>query len=385
MTATSAARRSELIKRQRWSEAWKAASRAVVYLYVAGKAAVARKGSVSLAELWHEASLHLAAVGMLVLVALLPKVSVPEHIWSVPLSRAVILDSGSLREPMPSSRDRRLVPPTDHTEVLRRQALLHTVKGEYPNLVPITYQVKSGDTISQIAENFHLDMRSVFWANEALVKRPDLISVGQELVILPVDGAYHTVVQGDTLESIAQKYDVSPEAILAYKGNEIADPDNLTVGMKLVVPGAKLPDLPPRVVNTPRYTTQHVNVANPQQGSGNFIWPVSGTISQGCHSGHIAVDIAGPRGSPIVAVDDGTVVLVSWMRTSYGYHVIIDHGGGIQTLYAHLSEILVEVGQDVSKGEAIGKRGSTGRSTGPHLHFEVRENGVRRNPFNYLP
>ena len=92
-----------------------------------------------------------------------------------------------------------------------------------------------------------------------------------------------------------------------------------------------------------------------------------------------------PTGTPVVAADDGTVVLTSWLRYSYGYHVIIDHGDGVQTLYAHLSVIEVEVGQAVSKGQEIGKVGTTGRVTGPHLHFEVIEGGVRRNPFNYLP
>ena len=87
----------------------------------------------------------------------------------------------------------------------------------------------------------------------------------------------------------------------------------------------------------------------------------------------------------MVATDDGTVVLVSWMRTSYGYHVIVDHGNGLETLYAHLDGINVEVGQNVSKGDVLGVRGNTGRSTGPHLHFEVRSGGVRQNPFSYLP
>ena len=277
------------------------------------------------------------------------------------------------------------LPPVEEL-VLQRLSVPRTVSATYPQWEPVLYKVQEGDTLFGIAARFGLDVRTVLWANESLAKAPDLLSLGQELVILPVDGAYHTVAPGDTLESIAAKYKVPVEAILSYKGNDIPDPQHLAVGTKLIIPGAVLPDLPPKVVNTPApRRTQQVRVANPQQGSGSLIWPVAGMISQGPHAGHVAVDIAGPAGDPVVAADSGTVVLVSWMRYSYGYHVIIDHGNGLQTLYAHLSDILVEAGQNVSKGEVIGRRGCTGRCTGPHLHFEVRENGVQRNPFAYLP
>jgi murein DD-endopeptidase MepM/ murein hydrolase activator NlpD len=271
-------------------------------------------------------------------------------------------------------------------QVLQRIGLVHTTEGDYPQWESRVYRVESGDTLSGVAARFDLDMKTVLWANEALIKSPDSLSIGQELVILPVDGAYHTVAEGDTIESIAEKYKVEPSAILEYEGNDIKDPAHLVAGTKLIVPGADLPEPPPRVVAVPaQERTYSAAVANPQSGSGSYVWPVNGYISQGVRSGHVAIDIAGPQGTPIVAADDGTVTLVSWMRTSYGYHVIVDHGNGMQTLYAHMSRIDVEVGQDVSKGEVLGARGSTGRSTGPHLHFEVRQNGVKHNPFNYLP
>ncbi|NPV06741.1 MAG: M23 family metallopeptidase [Anaerolineae bacterium] len=335
---------------------------------------------------WRSYGTHIAVGLVVILTIVCPQLSNPVTGLSLPRSLPGFSSREYLEDVRLLDRGGRPAPAVMPDLVLQRAGVVHTIKGSYPEWESRVYRVENGDTLSGIAARFGLSMKTVLWANEALVKAPDSLSIGQELVILPVDGAYHTVAQGETLQAIADRYKVDPEVILSYGGNEIEDPAHLVAGTKLIVPGAELPEPPPRVVAVPaQERTYTARVANPQEGSGSFIWPVSGYISQGVHSGHVAVDIAGNRGSPVVAADSGTVTLVSWMRTSYGYHVIVDHGNGLETLYAHLDSISVEVGQNVAKGEAIGTRGSTGRSTGPHLHFEVRENGVKRNPFSYLP
>ncbi len=336
---------------------------------------------------WRRYGVHLAVMLVALTAIFIPRFSLSVSSLALPQNHQALTGREYLDDARPLTRgERPAAPLVSEDEVLRRAGVMHTTEALYPELQARTYAVADGDTLYGIAARYDLDLKTVIWANDALVKSPDSLSIGQELVILPLDGAYYAVAEGDTIESIAEKYKVSSDAILNYGGNEIEDGTPLTVGMKLVIPGADLPEPPPRVIAVPaQERTYTARVVDPQEGSGSLIWPVSGRISQGYSGGHAAVDIAGDTGSPVVAADDGTVVLVSWMTWSYGYHIIIDHGNGLETLYGHLSEIDVEVGENVSKGEVIGKRGSTGRSTGPHLHFEVREGGVRRNPFNYLP
>ena len=329
------------------------------------------------------------AVAVVGLLALLPSAPHAGAIIALPREQYNVLSPLQPDEVVPPSMSGRGSLPGRAASVLLREGSVRTVEGQYPQWEALVYRVQPGDTVSGISAAYGLSDKTVVWANEGLAKRPDLLSLGQELVILPLDGAYHTVIEGETLEAIAQKYEVPLAAIVEYQGNDIPDDGLLTAGMKLIIPGAKLPDVP-RVVPTPippsdAGRTYQAKPAEPVQGSGALAWPLSGMITQGYTRYHQGVDIHTPAGRPVSAADDGTVVLVSWMRTGYGYHVIINHGEGVETLYAHLSAISVEVGQNVTKGTEIGKVGSTGRSTGPHLHFEVRENDVRRNPFNYLP
>ena len=257
----------------------------------------------------------------------------------------------------------------------------HTIIPERPRRSVITYTVQPGDNVFIIADRFGLKNETIIWANEELETDPDMLYVGQVLNILPIDGIYYTVREGDTLDKIAKRYKVSVEAILncEYNGLE-PGASEIKPGQKLIVPGGVKP-FKPRYI---RYYTGPYPKDAPR-GSGNFVWPVGGHISQGDWKLHRAIDISGRHGDIVVAADDGVVVYAAWERSGYGNLVIIDHGNGFTTYYAHLYGFYVDVGQAVRRGQPIGARGNTGRSTGPHLHFEIRYNGVQRNPLGFLP
>jgi LysM repeat protein len=206
-------------------------------------------------------------------------------------------------------------------------------------------------------------------------------------VILPLDGVYHTVVKGDTLEKLAEYYKAEVQSIVECTYNNL-DRDNPTInpGDKLIVPGGIKP-----------YVPRSVSVysgpipANAERGTGVFVWPTSGRVTDRfgflTKSGrwHNGLDIASVRGSPIVAADSGFVTFAGWTDVGYGNLVVIDHQNGYETRYAHLQAFFVTAGQSVAQGTVIGAMGTTGNSSGPHLHFEIRNQGVRKNPEMYLP
>jgi len=245
----------------------------------------------------------------------------------------------------------------------------------------IEYQVQSGDTVSTIAEKFGVSVDTIRWEND--LKSVKDIKPGQILRILPVTGVRHKVKPGDTIYSIAKKYQVDPQVIVDWPYNSFANDETfaLAVGQDLIIPdGVK-----PKEIPTAPRPTYYAQVPGAGLGTGQFAWPTSGRISQGYSWYHKAVDIANKDAPDILAADGGTVILAGWVPPmAYGNHVIIDHGNGFVTLYAHMSQIYVSVGQKVARGQAIGKMGSTGRSTGTHLHFEIRQNGVAQNPLNFL-
>jgi murein DD-endopeptidase MepM/ murein hydrolase activator NlpD len=218
------------------------------------------------------------------------------------------------------------------------------------------------------------------WANPAIEDAPDLLRIGQEVIILPIDGALHKVEEGDTLASIAESYEVEPEAIANCEYNDLADGDGtLEQGMFLVVPGGEKPYVP-KVVTA--YTGP---VPEGTRGTGRFQWPVLGSITQGYWYGHRAIDVGAPTGSAVMATDGGFISFAGWTDVGYGYLIVVDHGNGFATYYGHLSNIYVTEGQAVERGQVMGAAGNTGNSTGPHLHFEVRRYGVQQNPRAYLP
>ena len=244
----------------------------------------------------------------------------------------------------------------------------------------LAYAVQSGDTVLGIAQKFGLKGSTLLWANDKLADNPDFLTVGQKLNILPIDGAYHTVTRGETVDSIARTFKVDPAAITAYAGNELQSGGMLQVGQKLVIPEGIKPYQRRQV-----FAYQGPVPKDARKGTGHFVWPMSGVITQRFWPGHRAIDIAAVKGTPIVASDSGYVVVAQWSDVGYGRMAVIDHGNGSKTLYAHMSAYFVEVGQSVAKGQKIGHCGSTGNSTGPHLHFEIIKDGARRNPLNYLP
>lgn len=244
----------------------------------------------------------------------------------------------------------------------------------------ITYEVQSQDTVLGIAAKFGLKGDSILWANDRLADNPDFLTIGQTLNILPVDGALHTVAAGETVDAIAEKYKVQASAIIEYAGNQLAPPYALQAGQQLVIPGGTKPYVA-RVISISGAAAP----SSVQRATGNFVWPMSGYISQGYWYGHQAIDIASAKGTPIYAADNGYVRSSQWSSYGYGRMIIIDHGNGLQTLYAHMSTYYVSPGEAVKRGQLIGICGSTGNSTGPHLHFEVIRSGSRTNPYNYLP
>mgnify|MGYP001206083727 CR=1 FL=1 len=234
------------------------------------------------------------------------------------------------------------------------------------------YVVREGDSLSQIAKMFGVSSNTIVWAND--IKRGSLIHEGQTLIILPVTGVRHTVASGDTIQSITKKYKGDVKEILQY--NDFGEDVVLVVGSIVVIPDGE--------IETPKYTPSYsrriVRGTGGPSYDGYYLRPVIGGIrSQDLH-GYNAIDIAAPYGTPIMAAADGTVIITrdyGW-NGGYGKYVAISHENGTQTLYAHNSSNIVYVGQPVVKGQVIAYMGATGRSTGNHVHFEIRG---AKNPF----
>lgn len=254
----------------------------------------------------------------------------------------------------------------------------------------INYEVQAGDTVSTIAERLGVSQDTILSANS--LRNADFIKQGQILTILPVSGLLHVVENGDSLLYIAIKYGVDTEDILGYKPNNITDPHSLSIGQKLLIPGGR-PGAARAATSTRGGTRSATEVSigqassqtNSGTASGSFIWPNPGRITQYFNSGHSGLDIAAPYGTPVVAADSGVVVDRESLNWGLGLNLTIDHGNGYSTTYAHLSSFAVGVGETVSKGDMVGRVGSTGLSTGPHNHFQVRRNGALVNPLNVLP
>ena len=255
-----------------------------------------------------------------------------------------------------------------------------TTISDKPRDKVVDYKVKSGDTLKSVADFFDISTESIKWLNSMT---SDKIKPNQNLKIPPVVGVVHKVKSGDTIYSIAKKYQTEAQNIINFPFNDYSDPDTfaLTPGQVLFVPDGIIEDEKPAIAARPRSRQQ---IAAGQPGTGSFIWPTTGMITQYMSWYHPALDIANRASPPIIAADRGTVVFSGCQKTGYGCHIIVDHGNGYKTLYGHLIRLDVVAGQGVERGQMMGIMGSTGRSTGTHLHFEIRQGDKKLNPLSLL-
>jgi murein DD-endopeptidase MepM/ murein hydrolase activator NlpD len=288
-----------------------------------------------------------------------------------------------------------------------RLAQVHTTIPTRPRTEVITYIVNPGDTVFSIAEQFGLKPETILWGNYfTLADNPNALTEGQELNILPVNGTFHRWSAGEGLNGVAQGYSVTPEEIINWEGNNLnletlgdfANP-NIEPGTFLVVPGGSRDFV---TWSAPRITRSNPGVAkyigpgacgtilDGAVGTGAFIWPSAAHYLSGYDyspsTNHFAIDIDGDLGEPMWAMDSGVVVYAGWNNFGYGNMVVIDHGNGWQTAYAHMQVITVGCGQSVFQGTPIGTIGSTGKSSGPHIHLEMLHDTYGKvNPWDFLP
>jgi LysM repeat protein len=251
-----------------------------------------------------------------------------------------------------------------------------------------TYAVAGGDTLSTIASKFDLSLNTILWANSLSVST--VLQPGDSLTILPVDGVYHEVESGDTIASISQSYDVDQETITSYNG--LANANALSIGDELLIPGGEVRAVSRSTssaisnIITPTVSTgSSATISSPTvTGSGSMVWPTDlRVITQYYGWSHTGLDIDCHYTNDNYASDAGYVQYSGW-KGGYGYTIEINHGNGIVTRYGHHSSLYVSAGEYVAQGQAIGRCGTTGRSTGTHLHYEVISNGSFRNPLEYI-
>lgn len=270
-----------------------------------------------------------------------------------------------------------LMKPDMHTELKGREKIT--------DILEIT--VEPGDTVSSIAYRFGISVTTIVQNNN--IDNANRLKSGQRLTILPVDGLLYEVKKADTIDKIAKNNKIDKEKVIAQ--NNLEETNELQVGQKIILPGAiKQVPIPQRVIASSGgvYRAVPSGISSGSDFGGKLFFPCEGKYTQFYHSGHYAVDIAKNGGSAIWAAESGKVIKAQggW-NGGYGNVVIIDHGNGLTTLYAHLREIYVNVGQQVGRGQAIGYMGNTGRvygRTGIHLHFEVTINGTKKNPLAYF-
>jgi len=282
---------------------------------------------------------------------------------------------------------------------LQRKAMLDTLIPSRPRTKIVEYTVDQGDSVFAIASTYGIQPETVLWSNYAVLKDdPHSLAPGMDLKIPPVDGVYYQWQEGDSLQSVADEFDVDLNEILTWSGNrlDLTNPE-VEVDGWVMIPGGQR-EFQQWIVPVPARGSAGVSTGmygggacpggyDGLYGSGAFIWPVNNQTLSGNDywSGHLAIDIGVVIGDPIVAADAGVIMFSGWSSGGYGYTVAIDHGNGYQTLYAHLNGVSVACGQSVRQGQLIGSGGSSGNSTGPHLHFEVRLNGGFVNPWYVLP
>ncbi|RPI87937.1 MAG: LysM peptidoglycan-binding domain-containing protein [Chloroflexi bacterium] len=263
----------------------------------------------------------------------------------------------------------------------------------------ITYTVDIGDSVFEIALSFNLKPETILWGNyDQLKDSPDMLSPGMVLNIPPVDGVLYEWQEGDTIDGVALKFSADPVEIMNWPGNDLdlTDP-KVEPGTTIMVKGGEREFVQWIIPTIPRGRAGvSKSVYGPgaceggydgYYGGGFFIWPAPNHKLSGNDywSGHLGIDIAAGMSDPIYASDAGVIVFSGWAYGGYGNMVMVDHGNGYQTVYAHLSSTAAGCGRSVGQGTVIGYAGSTGNSTGTHLHFEIRYMGGFVNPWWNLP
>jgi hypothetical protein len=275
----------------------------------------------------------------------------------------------------------------------------HTVIPERENTQVFTHLVVFNDSMFGLANEYGLEPETILWSNyDVLQDNPHALSPGMELKIPPIDGIYYEWEVGDTFNSVAEKFKTDPELIINWIGNDLdlLEPA-VEAGEMVMIPDGQR-DFQQWIL--PTIARGQAGVASGVYGAGacsgpfsglygggGFIWPTVGHTLSGNDfwGGHLAIDIGLVVGEPVFASDSGVVVFSGWSTGGYGNVVIIDHGTGYQTLYAHLSAVISGCGSSVVQGQTIGLGGNTGNSSGAHLHFEVRYQGGFVNPWFVLP
>ena len=352
---------------------------------------------------------HLAILFLAIVAVFVANLRFPKAIAQSQSSSTVAVSDETTQTP--SVRHARLVQTTPTASVvftppdngtITRLALPHTTIPDRPRPTVLAYTVKAGDTVFGIAAEFGLTPYTIYWANsETLEDNPHRLTVGMVLNILPVDGVYHSVSEGETVADLLKEYGVERDAVY-NEWNDLAEGQPLTAGMDLIIPSGTRDFV---VWQLPKSVTSDgggsVNRGRPGMcvgsfsglpGRGWFDWPTTGRRISGWYfrdarnPAHGGLDIGLRTGDPIYAADGGVIIFAGWWGGGgYGNLIVVDHLNGWKTWYAHLSQVNVFCGQQVNAGDFIGLGGSTGWSTGPHLHFEVRLEGVPYDPLAYLP
>lgn len=264
----------------------------------------------------------------------------------------------------------------------RKEIALTTLPESRQRTEAFVYKIEPGDTLYSIGQKFKVSLDALKYVNG--LYDSSILKVGSDLTIPPIAGLIHKVGPGDTLASIGNKYDVPPQSIADF--NYLLDPSKLPVGTELVVPGANIPQ---PVIILPPVDTGPSYGSSPATPSKSYcVWPTTvRIITQGYSWHHNGADIATPINGPmppLLACTGGTVTRSGWDPFGLGLHIRIDHGNGYETIYGHMSRLDVSYGEKVKRGQVLGLMGSTGNSTGPHVHFMVTHNGVVQNPFDYM-
>jgi LysM repeat protein len=289
---------------------------------------------------------------------------------------------------------------------IARMSDIHTVIADKPRYDVIQYTVEAGDTIFGISEKFNLDPETILWGNQYILgDDPHRLTPGQVLNILPVNGVYYDWHAGDGLNGVASYFGVTPEDIINFKGNRLSAETigdymapNIEVGTWLIVPNGTREFVSwsaPRITRDDPAVAKIMGAGSCGEvydgpiGTGTFLWPSVERFLSGFdwspETNHFGIDIAGSLRNAIFASDAGVVVYAGWNDWGYGNVIVIDHGNGWQTLYAHLDSLSVGCGANVYGGQVIGLMGTTGNSSGPHLHFEMRSDTYGKvNPWNFL-